>query len=205
LRLKDDPDPDRDRRSSRKWLCRAGPGRPGGIRVGGRMWLWGNVGRPTADPRLTWKFPQDWSRNMRTNSIRSTERCWSVSSKLPRKAQELALDSFHSVLYFTCWWWRGHICGARDPNILRKCTTAANEFQQGNLSARAPSHGAQTGESEMKGSAPEAKLEGSTWSRAGEDRQTGCATYEAHAGARYAVRSCLIYTDRAYVPRLLPS
>ncbi len=42
------------------------------------------------------EIPHDGSRNMHTNSMRSTE---GGSSKLRRKAQERPLDTFHSGLY----------------------------------------------------------------------------------------------------------
>ena len=97
---------------------------------------------------------------MNTNSIRSTEgRFFERISYDQERAQELPLDSFHSVLNITIWWWRGHICGgARDPpDILRKAQRAQSaggaNFNKQLVRAwlcAPPSHGEKVGENEMK-------------------------------------------------------
>ena len=56
-------------RTRHKWLCRAGPGRPGAIRADGRVRE--AAGRPSCPRRVTMEIPHDRSKNVRTNSVRS--------------------------------------------------------------------------------------------------------------------------------------
>ena len=150
--------------------------------------------RPTLDPRVQ-KGSHDGNSSRRvqepwrTNSMRSKFQRKVVLRNYSTKKGPGTLDSFHSVLHFAAWWWRrGHICGARDPNILRKAQKAqsagsANFNKQLVRAFGAPCYGARI-------------RERTKWrvcsAEANASRSTGCNVYEVSCGRgiRCAPVSC---------------
>jgi hypothetical protein len=144
LRLKDNPDPGRRAKAVVNGCAERGPGRPSGIKAGGRSAA--RESEALADPRVQgtshgWKFPNDGFRNHAHKQYTFPRKGWFRSSKLPRKAQELVLDSFHHAVYFTVGGGADIFVGARDLKYLTKKHKIRNlsacwqrKFQQTNLS-----------------------------------------------------------------------